>query len=498
MSKKRLLSSGFFSFIEKIVVVAAMLILTPSIITSIGSDGYGLWLLILSVLAFFNIIELGFPAAVQRFVTLYLEKDDKESANRFLTVSLLLFTALGLISSSLAFLMFNTPELLGLDNSMKSLLINVALVFVFKIVMDFAMNPINAIYAAYLRVDIDAVLAIFNVFIKSLLIYYVGRHEGIAAMAMCAVSTDVVINIIKIAIARKIYPHWQFHLSDINLLTLKELFNFSKYIIIMSIAKVINQRSAPIIISNLMTVKSVAIFGVAQNLINHADTLTHSIFNAFSAYFTQLVARGSEMTEYIVRTAKMGFLVSTLLAVNILLFSQSFITVWLGETFEQAATVVSIMAFALLTSPYAMIFRKILIAQANHKNLMYVSLFGSVITLLLIFILGSKYGIIGVALTFTLVSYLVQFFLFRVVFNQFNSVPLYRVDICFLISLILCLVALLASHFYPLFWIDNWGSLVVSGILFNIVFLPCLAYLTLPKEFIVQIITLLKNKVRRA
>ena len=405
-----------------------MLILTPSIIQSIGSDGYGLWLLILSVLAFFNIIELGFPAAVQRFVTLHLENDDKTSANRFLTVSLLLFAALGLISSSLAYLMFNTPALLGLDESMESLLINVALVFIFKIVMDFAMNPINAIYAAYLRVDIDAILAIINVFIKSLLIYYIGRHEGIAAMAICAVSTDVAVNAVKIFISRKIYPHWKIHLSDIDVNTFKELFNFSKYIIIMSIAKVINQRSAPIIISNLMSVKSVAIFGVAQNLINHADTLTHSIFNAFSAFFTQLVARGSEMTEYIVRTAKMCFLVSTLLAVNILLFSQSFITVWLGEDFAQAATVVSIMSFALLTRPYAMVFRKILIAQANHKNLMYVSLIGSVATLLLIFVLGSKYGIVGVALTFTLVSYLVQFFLFRIVFNQFNSCLLYTSD----------------------------------------------------------------------
>jgi O-antigen/teichoic acid export membrane protein len=497
LSKKRLLSSGFFSFFEKVVTVAAMLILTPSIIQSIGSDGYGLWLLILSVLAFFNIIELGFPAAVQRFVTLHLENDDKTSANRFLTVSLLLFAALGLISSSLAYLMFNTPALLGLDESMESLLINVALVFIFKIVMDFAMNPINAIYAAYLRVDIDAILAIINVFIKSLLIYYIGRHEGIAAMAICAVSTDVVVNAVKIFISRKIYPHWKIHLSDIDVNTFKELFNFSKYIIIMSIAKVINQRSAPIIISNLMSVKSVAIFGVAQNLINHADTLTHSIFNAFSAFFTQLVARGSEMTEYIVRTAKMCFLVSTLLAVNILLFSQSFITVWLGEDFAQAATVVSIMSFALLTRPYAMVFRKILIAQANHKNLMYVSLIGSVATLLLIFVLGSKYGIVGVALTFTLVSYLVQFFLFRIVFNQFNSVPLYRVDICFLISLVLCLVAFFASHFYPLFWINSWSSLVMSGILFNIVFLPCLAYLTLPKVFIVQIITLLKKKALR-
>ena len=128
-----------------------MLILTPSIITSIGSDGYGLWLLILSLMAFFNIIELGFPAAVQRFVTLYLEKGDKETANVFLTTSLLLFLSLGTVSALSAICVFNYPLLLGLGNDYQDTLMQVALIFALKIVMDFSMNPVHAIYSAHLR-----------------------------------------------------------------------------------------------------------------------------------------------------------------------------------------------------------------------------------------------------------------------------------------------------------------------------------------------------------
>ncbi len=468
-----------------------MLILTPSIITSIGSDGYGLWLLILSVMAFFNIIELGFPAAVQRFVTLHLEKGDKDTANAFLTTSLLLFLSLGTVSALSAICVFNYPHVLGLENDYQDTLMQVALIFALKIVMDFSMNPIHAIYSAHLRVDADAALSTLNVIVKSLLIFYIGRHHGVVAMAYCAVLTDVSINLLKIGVARKIYPYWSLNVSNISLSRVLELFNFSKYIIIMAFARMINQRSAPILISNIMSVKAVAIFGVAQNLINHADTLNNSIFHAFSAYFTKLVARGGNMSEYIIKTARLCFLTCLVLAINILIFSQSFIEVWLGDTFAEASLLISIMAFSLLVRPYAMIFRNILVAQANHKNLMYVSLIGSIFTITLIVTLGAEYGTIGVAISFTLVSYLTQFFLYRLAFLKYNAISLKQMDICFIVSFTLCLLALASSSYVSQF-VNSWLGLIGAAALINGTLVPLIAYFFLPPDFI----ALIKQKVQ--
>lgn len=495
MSKKRLLSSGLFSLIEKVITVLAMLILTPSIIESIGSEGYGLWLLILSVLAFFNIIELGFPAAVQRFVTLYLEKGDRDTANLYLTTSLFLFLSLGVLSACTALLVFQFPHLLGLEADMDQLLIQVAAIFAVKIVVDFSMNPIHAIYAAHLRVDIDAALTSLNVIVKSSLIFFIGRHFGIVAMALCAVLTDILVNVLKITVAKKIYPYWHLRRQYISYSGFLELFNFSKYIIIMAFARMVNQRSAPILISNIMSVNAVAIFGVAQNLINHADTLNNSIFHAFSAYFTKLVARGGELKNQIEKIARMCFLSCLILAVNLVVFSGPFINIWLGNSFDDASLLISIMATGLLVRPYAMIFRNILLAQANHKNLMYVSLVGSIATILSTITLGRTHGVIGVAFAFTSVSYLVQLFLHRIVFKRYNEISLLKLDICFAASVFIFAATWLLGK-EQLITPSTWGSLFLSAIIFNAVIIPLLAYLYLPKELLNLVFVTIKRKIK--
>ncbi len=468
-----------------------MLILTPSIITSIGSDGYGLWLLILSLMAFFNIIELGFPAAVQRFVTLYLEKGDKETANVFLTTSLLLFLSLGTVSALSAICVFNYPLLLGLGNDYQDTLMQVALIFALKIVMDFSMNPVHAIYSAHLRVDADAALSTLNVIVKSLLIFYIGRQHGVVAMAYCAVLTDVSINLLKIGVARKIYPYWSLNVSNISLSRVLELFNFSKYIIIMAFARMVNQRSAPILISNIMSVKAVAIFGVAQNLINHADSLNSSIFQAFSAFFTKLVARGDDLNEYVIKTARLCFLVCLVLTLNLIIFSKPFISIWLGKGFNQASEIIVILSFALLNRPYSVIFRNILIAQANHKNLMYVSIIGSISTISLTLLLGRAFGLIGVAFAFTFISYITQFLLNRMIFVRFNRISLLKADAFFIFSVTICILASFYSELIsnP---IQNWSSLVLSAFLFNLIAIPSLSLLLLPREFLKSLIVRIK------
>lgn len=471
-----------------------MLILTPSIIESIGSDGYGLWLLILSVLAFFNIIELGFPAAVQRFVTLYLEKSDRETANLYLTTSLFLFLFLGVLSASVALIVFQFPQFLGLEPSLDDLLLKVAIIFAIKIIVDFTMNPIHAIYSAHLRVDIDAALTSLNVVVKSILIYFVGRHDGIVAMALCAVFTDILVNIIKVTVAKRIYPYWRLKREYVSYEGFLNLFNFSKYIIIMAFARMVNQRSAPILISNILSVNSVAVFGVAQNLINHADSLNSSIFQAFSAFFTKIVARGDELTEYVAKTARLCFLVCLLLTLNLLFFSGTFIKIWLGDDFLLAAEIISILAFTLLNRPYSVIFRNVLIAQANHKYLMYVSIFGSASTILLTLTLGSQFGLLGVAVAFVSISYITQFVLFRIIFKKYNEVSLFKVDIFFILSLLLSLLAFSYSH-YVFAPEDSWYMLILDIVLFNLLVLPPMALLFLPKEFLKQFFHLLKNKL---
>ena len=54
--KKKLASAALFSLISKGLNILSMLLLTPVILGVIGKEQYGLWILILSIIAWFNVL----------------------------------------------------------------------------------------------------------------------------------------------------------------------------------------------------------------------------------------------------------------------------------------------------------------------------------------------------------------------------------------------------------------------------------------------------------
>ena len=85
--KKQLLTSSLFRLLENMIMVAIALLMTPFFINTLGNNDYGLWLLTLSILGWFNVVDLGFPSAVQRHITIALEKKDSIEIN---TVNMIL------------------------------------------------------------------------------------------------------------------------------------------------------------------------------------------------------------------------------------------------------------------------------------------------------------------------------------------------------------------------------------------------------------------------
>ena len=74
LMKQQLLKSSIFRTIEIIIITLISLVLTPYLIHHLGDEHYGLWILILSALGWFNFIDLGFAYAIQRNIVLALEK----------------------------------------------------------------------------------------------------------------------------------------------------------------------------------------------------------------------------------------------------------------------------------------------------------------------------------------------------------------------------------------------------------------------------------------
>ena len=149
--KDKLLKSSFFRVIEILSVTMISLAMTPYLIKHLGNESYGLWLLIISTLGWFNFIELGFSSSVKREIAIALENVDNHRINVVFSVSVVLFGALGLIASGCVFILAFVPEILGIDDINQSSAAIALSILALKVLLDFIMNSYHGFFCAYLR-----------------------------------------------------------------------------------------------------------------------------------------------------------------------------------------------------------------------------------------------------------------------------------------------------------------------------------------------------------
>src|SRR5690606_24768965 len=123
-----------------LVGIVIAFLLTPFLINNLGENDYGLWLLMLSVLGWFQVMEMGFPAAVQREIARALEVGDHHRINVVFSCSVILFAVLGVLAAASLIVLGQFPAALGVAESNYSMVKLAFIVFSVKVFWDFLMN----------------------------------------------------------------------------------------------------------------------------------------------------------------------------------------------------------------------------------------------------------------------------------------------------------------------------------------------------------------------
>lgn len=279
---ERIYSSSLYRMLGNIVNFAIVFALTPFLMQTLGSEEYGLWLLLLATLGWFNLADLGFSSAVQREITIALEGNDNDRVNIVFSCSVILFGLLGFVASLLLFLLSFFPGLLGVEEEYYKVT-HVSLMFLsIKLLWDFGMNSIHGFYSGLLRYDIDANITTLNGIVKAILIFILLSKLHIYGAVIATLVADIVTHIIKIYYARKLHPEFKFDLKLVTLEELGKLYAYSKHVVAMVAANSLGKSVDPLIISHFLGLTFVAIYGVATKIVlkGKKNIETRNIFNS--------------------------------------------------------------------------------------------------------------------------------------------------------------------------------------------------------------------------
>jgi O-antigen/teichoic acid export membrane protein len=463
--KDKLLKSSTFRTLEIIIVTIISLVLTPYLINHLGDVHYGLWILILSALGWFNFIDLGFSYAIQRNIVIALENNDNHRINIVFSVAVVLFSVLGSFATLCVLILAFFPELLGINEKEQSIATIAFAILAIKVFLDFIMNCFHGFFTAYLRTDIDANISSLNMVIKSILVFYLVIDMNIYGAVFATIIADILTHSLKIYFARKLHPEFKFVLHLVKFSEVKELFRFSKHLILMGVAKSINSRVDPIIITHLLGLKYVAIYNVINSLINQVESLVGAIVGVFQPVFTKMVAKNIELDGTFKLIISINFFTVLLLYVPLAILAEDFITLWIGSDYAQAGQLAPVLGFAFICRTVSRPIRNLLLAKSQHQLLSIVYLCGALINIGLSLVLGSQWGLFGIAVATACGFFVSDVILHLILLKKYTELPVLKPTLEFVLLTILYITLVLVGvtiiqSLEPL----TWPGLIIAGI----------------------------------
>lgn len=387
-------SAAFF------VNIVATLILMPFLIHGLGERSYGMWAMIGTVVAYYNVLDFGLASTNERFMARsFASQDDNEASSVFstaLTLSCLIGLIFAIITAGISFsspwFFTNDLEIHQFKYTFLILGLNLGLSFPF-----FTIEGALAARLLYEKIALARITA--TVFRTATAIAVVGAGHSLIALAFVIFATSMLFRLIIIVLFVRNIPNLKFSLSRFSRANFQEMFHHGKYVFLGNLSSNAHFRLSNIIVGSIAGLAAVTIYTVASRLSEYLQSLVQRVFQMFLPVFTQIEARNTpaafEKTFW--DTFQLN-IISTVVAFGLaILFGRYFIEVWLGSGFESSYELFLILSCGLALKQMQITGLQALMAKSRHKHTNLYELAESIAAIALAILLGREYGLKGIA-----------------------------------------------------------------------------------------------------
>jgi O-antigen/teichoic acid export membrane protein len=498
-TSQRLISGGALRLIAFVAAVLSTLIVMPVLIRELGNHLYGLWVLIGSIVAYYEFFDLGLGTTTQRYLAKAFQGDSAHAANSIYSTALFIFSILGLFFAflsvfvaSLSSYFFSAPQDIHLFGVCILLL---GLNFATKV----PFYAVEGAIAAKLRYDIIAATRILIIVLRTgLLVSVVKMGYSLIAIALIMIGLTIVNRLILYVAFRRVAPDLRFAQSAVRRSVSTELINHGKYIFVSNISKNVQFRLLSVIVSSLVDLSSVAIAAIASRLAEYLRMLIDRVFHITIPVFASIDMSKEQKyfhnLFWVVHHLTITFVIAAFGLGAIL--GPSFIALWLGPGFEASYTIFLILLIGLLPQQLQSTSTQALVGIAQHKWASLSDVVESAMGIFLAITLGYKYGLIGIALGIVMPSMLIKLFLYPLLVCRGLSISLVKYCQVTTSGVAMAAVALVPVYFICEFLKPlNFAEMLLCGFV-GLVVSYLVFVLTLPIHYRKFLVTHIPDRVK--
>lgn len=400
-SSKQIKFGAVISYLSIGFNIIAGLIYTPWMINSIGKDQYALYTLAISVINIF-LLDFGISSAVSKFLANYYAKGEQEKADRFMGIVFKVFFIISAIIAVALFIFYFLIDSVYVKLSPSE-------ISVFKIlfiivasysVISFPCMPFTGVLMANERfIEVKLLKLFHKIFEVSLIITFLLLGLGVYSLVLVHAVSSVLFHLIRYLIIKK-KTGQKAELRAWDKKQARDLFGYSVWVTIMSLAQRCIFNIMPTIIAAVIGSVEVAFFSLASTIEGYVYTFADAINGMFLPKISRiLVGEDSEnrLNSLLIKVAKFHIYTIGLVTICFIMLGQNFVQLWLGSGYEKVYICAVLLILPSLIELPQQVAKTALLAKDVVKQQAIIYILMAVINIAVSLVLIPQLGAIGAA-----------------------------------------------------------------------------------------------------
>ncbi|GAB7024011.1 lipopolysaccharide biosynthesis protein [Salidesulfovibrio brasiliensis] len=392
---KYLLGNSVMRNIAYAQTILIGLMVTPIIVRTLGSEGYGQWVLINTLLAYFVIFDFGFSTGVSRYVSREHGSELRDALQRYISTSFAVLSAallLSLLIVAAGFLLFHDT----VYEMIPPPLVKASTILVISYSVMIPLRVFHGVLRSQLRWNVISGIEIIKALVmNTCIVVLLLRGWGVYALIYCN-AAFLILEYGAYYVFSKRALEYTLSPRYCDFATFKELWGYSLSFFANQMSVVFGRRIQNYFIAIFISVPAVTVYSIGVQLLGYFESCMLSIFDIFTPYFSRMEKDMDQVLEDYLQVSAYCFALSAFAGFMIFMYAKPFIYHWLGGEFLGSYEVV-----VLLCIPYVLYLshipgRNLLFGTSRHQFLVWLSVAECAVTFLLLVALIRDFGMDGV------------------------------------------------------------------------------------------------------
>ncbi len=385
------------------IIIAFFLI--PYIIRCLGVTQYGIWILVISIIGYYGLLDMGITAAILRYVARYTGKRDYNALNQIVNSALLMFSVIGIVVALFSLIAVDSlANFFSIEiqdyNSFKKIVWLLGL----TAGLLFPCSVLAVIILAHERFVIANTVKIVTAVLRgglSFVALYCGG--GLAALGLIYVCTTMFAIVANMVVIKLYFKHVNIRFGSIKKDSARVLISFGFFSFIIKAGMLLRTKLGAVVVGRYLDMNSVGIYGVTILLYRYLAQLTVSCSGVTQPRLAAIAGQDAR-TNFANYVMIYSVFVSTFavgMGLIAFLLCKDFLQLWLPENFKDintSALAFYILLFGLVPEMMSGVSSNALEAIKKHPFHAYQAIVEGIASLILLILLVSKFGIVGAAL----------------------------------------------------------------------------------------------------